>query len=443
MFSRLGIPEEILSDQGAQFMSEVMTEVSRLLSIKRLVSSPYHPICNGLCEKFNGVLKKMLKRLCEKRPKDWDRYIDAALFAYREAPQESTGFSPFELLYGRTVRGPMQVLKELWTEEITNPEVRSSYQYVVDLRERIEEGIALAHQQLEQAQGRYKQYYDKKARARKFKVNDEVLVLLPTDSNKLLLQWKGPFKVESIVAVNDYKVNVGGRLKTYHANLLKRYYRRGNDQAVQASVIHVTCAAVVESGEIDPEGVVDDEELLELGYSGNKENYVDVKINPDLSPEQEKSLRDKVREFAAIFTEQPGLTSLEEHRIPLTTDIPIRSKPYAIPYNCRESLKGEIQEMLKLGIIERSDTPYASPVVVVRKRDGSNRVCIDYRKLNMISIFDPEPTPTGEDIFRKVSTAKYLSAIDLSKGYWQIPVAKDDVRKTGFVTPDGTYVFLV
>ena len=70
MFSRLGVPEEILSDRGTQLISEVMKEVSRLLSVKRLVSTPYHPICNGLCEKFNGTLKRMLKRLCEGRPKD-------------------------------------------------------------------------------------------------------------------------------------------------------------------------------------------------------------------------------------------------------------------------------------------------------------------------------------------------------------------------------------
>ena len=80
MFSRLGVPKEILSDQGMQFMSEVMQEVTMLLSLKHMVSSSYHPICNGLCEKFNGVLKQMVKRLCQKRPKDVDRFINSALF---------------------------------------------------------------------------------------------------------------------------------------------------------------------------------------------------------------------------------------------------------------------------------------------------------------------------------------------------------------------------
>ena len=81
-----------------------MKEVSRLLSMKQLVTTPYHPMCNGLVERFNGTMKQMLKRMCAERPKDWDRYLPALLFAYREVPQESLGFSPFELLYGRTVR---------------------------------------------------------------------------------------------------------------------------------------------------------------------------------------------------------------------------------------------------------------------------------------------------------------------------------------------------
>ena len=100
MFSRLGIPEEILSDLGTQFVSECMEEVNRLLSIRHLTTTPYHPMCNGLVERFNGTLKAMLKKLCAEQPRQWHRFINALLFAYREVPQESTGFSPFELLYG-------------------------------------------------------------------------------------------------------------------------------------------------------------------------------------------------------------------------------------------------------------------------------------------------------------------------------------------------------
>ena len=101
-YSRVGIPEEVLTDQGTQFMSECMQEVSRLLSIKGLTSTPYHPICNGLVERWKRTLKSMLKRLCQDQPKQWHRLINPILFAYRKVTQESTGFSPFQLLYGRS-----------------------------------------------------------------------------------------------------------------------------------------------------------------------------------------------------------------------------------------------------------------------------------------------------------------------------------------------------
>ena len=91
----------------------MMEEVARLLSTKFFHTSLYQPMSNGLCERWNGTLKTLLRRMSSEQPRDWDRYIEPLMFAYREAPQESTGFSPFELLYGRTVKGPMYVLRKL------------------------------------------------------------------------------------------------------------------------------------------------------------------------------------------------------------------------------------------------------------------------------------------------------------------------------------------
>ena len=91
MFTRVGVPKEILIDQGSQFLSAVMKEMCRLLSLKQLVTTPYHPSCNGLTEKFNGTLKNMLRHICAEKPKDWDRYIGPLLPAYREVKQDSLG----------------------------------------------------------------------------------------------------------------------------------------------------------------------------------------------------------------------------------------------------------------------------------------------------------------------------------------------------------------
>ena len=126
MFTRVGVPKEILSDQGSEFLSAVMKEMYRLLSSKELVTTPYHPICNGLIEKFNGTLKNMLRHMWAEKPKDWDRYIGPLLFAYREVKQDSLGYS----LYGRTVRGPMSILRQLMTNEKVVPEVKTTYEYV-------------------------------------------------------------------------------------------------------------------------------------------------------------------------------------------------------------------------------------------------------------------------------------------------------------------------
>ena len=110
IYSRLGVPE-ILSDQGTQFISDCMKKVCRFLGVTQ--STTTLPMCNGLVEKFKGTLKKLLKRLCNERPKQWHRYINAPLFAYRDVPQDSTHFAPFELTYGTTVRGPIHILREL------------------------------------------------------------------------------------------------------------------------------------------------------------------------------------------------------------------------------------------------------------------------------------------------------------------------------------------
>lgn len=98
IFIRVGVPEEVLTDQGTNFMSGLLGEVYCLLQIKRIRTTPYHTQTDGLVERFNGTLKSMIKKFTSKNKKDWDEYLLYLLFAYREVPQESTGFSPFEML---------------------------------------------------------------------------------------------------------------------------------------------------------------------------------------------------------------------------------------------------------------------------------------------------------------------------------------------------------
>ena len=166
-----------------------------------------------------------------------------------------------------------------------------------------------------------------------------------------------------------------------------------------------------------------------------------MKLGDELPEVQRRVLKDLVRRYPDVFTDMPGETDVIQHQIRLTDDTPIRCKPYPLPYAMREELRNEVDTMLEMGVVRPSTSPYTSPIVMVKKKDGSNWVCVDFRKLNKITEVDPEPMTTAEDLFRRLSGKKYLSKIDLTKGYWQIPVAPEDVHKTAFVTPDGQYEF--
>uniref|UniRef100_A0A8C5MY28 Gypsy retrotransposon integrase-like protein 1 n=1 Tax=Leptobrachium leishanense TaxID=445787 RepID=A0A8C5MY28_9ANUR len=183
IFSRVGFPQEILSDQGTQFTAEVTQQLWRLCGIKPLYSSPSHPQTNGLCERFKGTLKQLLRTFTMSH-KDWERHLPYLLFAYREVPQEATGFSPFELLYGRRVRGPFDMLREHWEGALAE-EGTSAIDYVLEFRDRLQELTALVRDNLQAAQTKQKRWYDRLARDRTFQLGQKVLAPRPVKQNKL------------------------------------------------------------------------------------------------------------------------------------------------------------------------------------------------------------------------------------------------------------------
>lgn len=167
----------------------------------------------------------MLRKFVSRNQKDWDEYLPYLLFAYREVPQETTGFSPFDLLYGCHVRGPLDVLREDWTEDRGTAVPVATY--VVEMRERLAEMTQLVAKHANKSQQRQKQHYDKNARSQSFEVGDQVLVLLPMKTNRLKLQWTGPYKITKRVGTVDYEVEMPGRRqerKVYHINLMKKWH---------------------------------------------------------------------------------------------------------------------------------------------------------------------------------------------------------------------------
>jgi len=247
-FSIFGMPKTIHCDHGSNLSSEMLQELWRMYGSKMQHCSVYHPQGNSVIEQSHSTMKNILKKMIAEQPKLWHRYIDPLLFAMRSVPNSSR-YSPFELMFGRRCRTHMSILKELWTGQDHEPEVKTTYQYVLDLRERIEETCKLAQEELIRAQEKNKKYFNKKAKLRELESGQKVLVLLPTVSNKLLLQWKGPAEVTERRGLVNYRVKFeSGEEKTFHRNMLKEYHERdeANDSAVRKAVVQKSISAVID-----------------------------------------------------------------------------------------------------------------------------------------------------------------------------------------------------
>ena len=136
-----------------------------------------------------------------------------------------------------------------------------------------------------------------------------------------------------------------------------------------------------------------------------------------------------------------GCTTLVEHQIPLTDDTPIRQRYRRLPPSQYEQVKAHIQQLLEAGIVQPSSSPYSSPIVIVQKKGGDMRLCVDYRLLNGKTKKDAYPLPRIEESLDALTGAKWFSTLDLASGYNQVPVAEADKAKTAFCTPFGLFEF--
>ncbi|XP_047998783.1 uncharacterized protein LOC125236128 [Leguminivora glycinivorella] len=169
---------------------------------------------------------------------------------------------------------------------------------------------------------------------------------------------------------------------------------------------------------------------------------VDVHIPEDLPENQQKAFEDLLLEYEDVFTSKGEAVVDVEHRIITKDHPPIASPPYRLSPPRREILKAEIDKMLQGGIIEPCSSPWASPVVMVPKKNGEVRICVDYRRLNAITVPDSYPIPRIDDLLHEAKPTPYMSALDLKAGYWQVLVAEADRDKTSFITPFGIYRYI-
>lgn len=170
------------------------------------------------------------------------------------------------------------------------------------------------------------------------------------------------------------------------------------------------------------------------------------KSSVHLDGEEKDLLAELLIKYQSVFSKSSddiGLTDRVRHRIQTGSAPPIRQAPRRQPFGKRDTEKEEIQKMLDRGIVAPSKSPWSSPIVLIAKRDGTTRFCVDYRRLNDVTIKDAYPLPRVDECLDALSGSKWFSCMDLNSGFWQILVEPEDQSKTAFTTSHGLYQFKV
>lgn len=166
--------------------------------------------------------------------------------------------------------------------------------------------------------------------------------------------------------------------------------------------------------------------------------------NSPLPPEWKERVTNMLNSNSEVFSHHDldfGHTDKVKHRIRLSDETPFKYRPRPIHPQDMDAVRKHLQDLLDTGVIRESESPFASPIVVVRKKDGSVRLCIDFRKLNLQTIKDAYALPKLEDAFSALAGSKWFSVLDLKSGYYQIEMQESDKEKTAFVCPLGFWEF--
>lgn len=219
---RHGVPRQLLTDQGSNFVSRLMKDVYDLLGIDKRQTTPYHPACNGAVERLNQTASKLLSHYISRDQRDWDLWIPFALFAYNTAVHESSGDSPFYLLHGRDPDTPNAVV---------DGQRRVPYGSLEDYRAELTSRLQVAHDvtaaALREAADKRKRQHNTRAREAPFRVGERVyLECVQTKTGlarKLTPKWKGPYRIVDQLSAVNFRIReiAGPATSVVHANRLK------------------------------------------------------------------------------------------------------------------------------------------------------------------------------------------------------------------------------
>ena len=414
IFTRNGFPERITLNNGPQFTSKQFQTWLTRKGITHSKATPYHPQGNGMVERLHLTLGAVIVKTMEVKG-NWAKVIPLALYFLRCTPSASTGVSPFLVTHGWEPRTPLKVLYESWVQQdlggIDLSEWIAENQYRVEVAR--DNATATALKTMEKRQ----LTWDKHAVSRSFSVSDKVWVRRPGLDQKLRESWAGPGTVVKVNSPVSYRVQTPDRLiPTVHVQQLKL----------------ATTSAVKKIAAVVQETIGD-----ELTTS-----VATAKIQTqELTVEQHTQLKAELEKYTEVLTKDPGLTTRATFDIDTGDAEPVRQRPYSTPVALKDSVNKELEWLLQKGYIVPSSSPWSSPMVTVRKPDGTARICVDFRRVNSLTKQRPFFMPRMEEVIEGIGKARFISKLDLSKGFYQVQLTDEAREKTAFTCHKGAFHF--
>jgi len=346
----------------------------------------------------------------------WDTMIPMLLFALREIPNQSTGYAPSTLVYGRKIRGLLAVMRDSWTKDdgaqrnLKMPAAK----YLEELTERIKTALAAAGSNLAEAQQRSKEAYDRRSTERYLQPGDLALFLQPDSSIKMLAKWKGPYRVLRRCENNNYEIQMDNRRAMLHINSLRKYNKPEPEDA-PAEVVNV-----ILNDDFDPRA----EALGETGESTDSASQKEagqLRFGAQLTAEQRAAIEGLISCYPEVFTDRIGCTHLIQHEIKVTDETPCHQSSYRIPEALKDKVEEELKSMERQGIIKYDPyNSWNSPLIVVKKGDGSGlRLVHNFTELNKRTIEEPHTMKRPDDLLNRVAGARIITKIDLKKSFYQ------------------------
>ncbi|XP_035226804.1 uncharacterized protein LOC118199118 [Stegodyphus dumicola] len=290
IFSRTGIPNVIACDNGTNFKADLTQEFERRIGASPKFSTPGYPQANGLVERFNGTLKRMLHHVIREEGRGWHLQIPYVLWAYREVPNSTTGVAPFQLMYGRTPQGPLSILKSSWTGKHENLQLDATpvYTYLQNLKARFEKAAEQAKLTAKIQQERTAHYHNLRSTIKTFKVGDKVIVLIPDSNNKLYARWQGPANILEQRSSHSFVVQMpDGTKRHVHQNKIRPY-------VVRSQAVNVILEGEEEFGEIESIPVNKGEKSFSESLEGLEMSNLDSV--------QRSKLLGLLRKYQTLFT---------------------------------------------------------------------------------------------------------------------------------------------